>query len=161
MASHNLNSASSRAHCLLTLTIEAIDTESGGILTSKLQLVDLAGSERVSMTGNEGVALKESIEINKSLFTLRQVITTLSSIRDGDASHIPYRDSKLTSLLKQSIGGNSYCLMIACLAPSDSYYEENLSTLAYANKAIGISNEPIKNIDPKSKLVKRLRVMLT
>ncbi|CAG9327895.1 unnamed protein product [Blepharisma stoltei] len=157
MAAHNLNSTSSRSHCLLSLTIEAVDTESGGILTSKLQLVDLAGSERVSLTGNEGLALKESIEINKSLFTLRQVITTLSNIKEGDGAHVPYRDSKLTSLLKQSIGGNSFCLMVACLAASDNYYEENLSTLAYASKAIGISNDPVKNIDPKSKLVKRLR----
>lgn len=158
MAAHNLNSASSRSHCILSLTIEGVDTEGGGIVCGKLQLVDLAGSERVSLTGNEGPALKESIEINKSLFTLRQVITNLSSNREGESNYIPYRDSKLTSLLKQSIGGNSYCLMIACLSPSDSYFEENLSTLAYATRANSISNDPIKNLDPKTKLVKDLRV---
>ena len=158
MASHNLNSASSRSHCILSLTIEGVDVEGGGIISSKLQLVDLAGSERASLTGNEGLALKESIEINKSLFTLRQVITTLSGCKEGDSSYVPYRDSKLTSLLKQSIGGNSYCLMIACLSPSDIFYEENLSTLAYATKASCISNDPIKNLDPKTKLVKELRV---
>ena len=160
MAAHNLNSASSRSHCILSLTIEGVDTEGGGIISSKLQLVDLAGSERVSLTGNEGPALKESIEINNSLFTLRQVITNLSSNREGESNYIPYRDSKLTSLLKQSIGGNSYCIMIACLSPSDMFLEENLSTLAYATKASSISNDPIKNLDPKTKLVKELRVSL-
>ena len=75
----------------------------------------------MSFTGNKGVLLKESIDINKALFTLRQVISALSSADDN--AFIPYRDSKLTSLLKQGIGGNSYCLMIACLAPSDTYFE--------------------------------------
>ena len=161
MASHNLNSASSRSHCILSLTIEGVDADGGGIISSRLQLVDLAGSERASLTGNEGPALKESIEINKSLFTLRQVITTLSGSREGEGCYIPYRDSKLTSLLKQSIGGNSYCLMIACLSPADSFYEENISTLAYATKASCISNDPIKNLDPKTKLVNDLRVRNT
>jgi len=161
LASHNANAASSRSHCILSLNIEGIDSETGTILTSKLQLVDLAGSEKVSQTGNEGAALKESIEINKALFTLRQVISTLASIKEGDSAFVPYRDSKLTSLLKQSIGGNSYCLMIACIAPSDFYFEDNLSTLAYATKASCISNEPIKNLDPKTKLIKNLRVTFT
>ena len=72
--------------------------------------------------------------------------------------HIPYRDSKLTCLLKQSIGGNSFCLMIACLSPSDAYLEENLSTLTYATKASFISNEPVKNEDPKTKLINELKL---
>jgi len=71
--------------------------------------------------------------------------------------HIPYRDSKLTCLLKQSLGGNSYCLMIACLSPSDAYYEENISTLNYATKASYISNEPVKNEDPKVKMINELK----
>lgn len=107
-------------------------------MVSKLQLVDLAGSERISLTGTKGLAAKESIDINKSLFVLRKVIMGLSDANRGhskDKSHIPYRDSKLTSLLKQSIGGNSYCLMIACIAPSDRFYEENVSTLNYATRA--------------------------
>ena len=158
MAGHNANSTSSRSHCILSLNIEAMDNESGSIMTSRLQLVDLAGSEKVSQTGNEGAALKESIEINKALFTLRQVITTLSTIKDGDSSFIPYRDSKLTSLLKQSIGGNSYCLMIACISPLDSFIEDNFSTLTYATKASHISNDPIRNLDPKTKVIKDLRV---
>jgi kinesin family protein 4/21/27 len=161
LASHNANAASSRSHCILSLNIEGIDNETGTILNSKLQLVDLAGSEKVSQTGNEGPALKESIDINKALFTLRQVISTLASIKDGESGFVPYRDSKLTSLLKQSIGGNSYCLMIACIAPSDFYFEDNLSTLAYATKASCISNDPVKNLDPKTKLIKSLRVIAT
>jgi len=91
------------------------------------------------------------------------VITALAeSAKGGKKSaaslqHIPYRDSKLTCLLKQSIGGNSYCLMIACLSPSDAFVEENLSTLAYATKASFISNEPTKNEDPKMKLINELK----
>jgi kinesin family protein 4/21/27 len=82
----------------------------------------LAGSERSSQTGARGLAAQEAIDINKSLFTLRKVITTLadgSKNKSKILSHVPYRDSKLTSLLKQSLGGNSYCLMVACLSPSD------------------------------------------
>jgi kinesin family protein 4/21/27 len=114
------------------------------------------------MTGNtSGVAAKESIDINKSLFTLRKVITTLADNSSGKQSanlkHIPYRDSKLTSLLKQSLGGNSYCLMVACLSPSDFYTEENISTLNYATKASHISNEPVKNEDPKLKMINDLK----
>ena len=152
MASHNLNANSSRSHCIFCLTVEALD-KSGRVLHSKFQVVDLAGSEKTSLTGNEGVKLKESIEINKALFALRQVITNLSA---GD-SHIPYRDSKLTSLLKQSIGGNSYCLMIACVSPVDGYLDENISTLEYATKAGCISNEPVKNVDPKTRVIKDLK----
>jgi hypothetical protein len=139
----------------MTLIVEIID-ESGSITTSRLQLVDLAGSERTSLTGNDGPALKESIDINKSLFTLRQVILTLSD-ETKDNIHVPYRDSILTKLLKQSIGGNSYCLMIACISPSDNYFDENISTLSYANKTSYISNEPIKNVDPKTKVINDLK----
>lgn len=127
---------------------------------SKLQLVDLAGSERISLTGTKGLAAKESIDINKSLFVLRKVIMSLSDSNRAhgkDKSHIPYRDSKLTSLLKQSIGGNSYCLMIACIAPSDRFIEENVSTLNYATRASNIKNAPTKNIDPKIKEIQELK----
>ena len=109
------------------------------MILSKLQLVDLAGSERQSYTQVTGKTQKESIEINKSLFTLRQVIGALNEVAGGkkDLSgvYIPYRDSKLTCLLRQSLGGNSFCCMLACLHPSDKYIEENLSTLQYASKA--------------------------
>lgn len=158
MASHNVNSTSSRSHSIFTLNLEALDKEEGRILSSKLHLVDLAGSEKAALTGNEGLALKESIEINKALFTLRQVITTLSAAKEKGEVYVPYRDSKLTSLLKHSIGGNSYCLMIACISPVDAYFEDNFSTLSYGLKAGCISNVPIQNIDPKTKVIRELRV---
>jgi hypothetical protein len=106
------------------------------------------------------LAAKEAIDINKSLFTLRQVITSLaegSKKKNTLNSHIPYRDSKLTSLLKQSLGGNSYSLMVACLSPSDLFVEENLSTLNYAMKASYIANEPVQNVDPKVRLINELK----
>ena len=90
-------------------------------------LVDLAGSERISFIGEvDKITRKETIEINKSLMILRKVIGALAKNDNGESmKHIPYRESKLTSVLKQSLGGNSYCLMIACLSPSDANYEEN------------------------------------
>lgn len=148
---------------MFTLTLDIVDNNHvDSVVQSKLQLVDLAGSERSSATGTVGLAQKESIDINKSLFTLRKVITGLAEASKSKKSaaalaHIPYRDSKLTSLLKQSIGGSSYCLMIACLSPSDAYLEENISTLTYATKASFISNDPIKNEDPKMKMINELK----
>lgn len=120
-------------------------------------MVDLAGSERQSQTGN--TANKESIDINKSLFTLRQVITSLTEKGKGkgNQSYIPYRDSKLTCLLRQSLGGNSFCLMIACLNPCDAHVEENLSTMQYASQASYISNKPIRNDDPKARMIEMLK----
>lgn len=112
-------------------------------------MVDLAGSEKQSHTGTTGQQAKESIDINKSLLVLRKVITALTEARgQQDMNFIPYRESKLTQLLKQSLGGNSYTLMMACLSPSDRFLEENLSTLNYAARASLISNIPTKNIDP-------------
>ncbi|EAR98263.2 kinesin motor catalytic domain protein (macronuclear) [Tetrahymena thermophila SB210] len=162
-ASHKLNMASSRSHTILTLKVESIDLSTQSSSFSKLELVDLAGSERIGQTGTEGKLAKESIDINKSLFILRQVITTLSDIhrvsnkQKDQYQHIPYRESKLTSLLKQSIGGNSYCLMLACINPNDSFIDENISTLNYASKATYIKNEPIRNDDPKNKVIKDLK----
>ncbi|CDW84931.1 kinesin motor domain containing protein [Stylonychia lemnae] len=129
------------------------------VILSKLQLVDLAGSERQSHTSVQGKTQKESIEINKSLFTLRQVISALNDMASGkkDGIYVPYRDSKLTCLLRQSLGGNSLCCMIACLHPSEKYLEENLSTLMYASKAAMISNTPIRNDDPKTKQIEELK----
>lgn len=116
MASHRLNSISSRSHCILTLTVESYDlVDVISVVRSKLVLVDLAGSERPAVTGTIGKQHKEAIEINKSLFTLRQVINSLGDAIIGKAKkecYIPYRDSKLTSLLRHSLGGNSYCLMV-------------------------------------------------
>lgn len=168
MASHRLNAASSRSHCVFTIYVESFDPSDNAndILQSKLALVDLAGSERIDKTGATGVTLQESIGINKSLFVLRQVIQALSeesnsnnsSTKAKDRAYIPYRDSKLTSLLKYSLGGNSLTLMIACLSPSDAHFDENLSTLVYASKAQCIANKPTKNEDPKTILIHGLRL---
>ena len=112
----------------------------------------------MGQTGNSGLTAKEGIDINKSLFVLRKVIMGLSERKGSTkASHIPYRDSKLTSLLKQSIGGNSYCLMIACVTPSDHFYEENVSTLNYATRASYIANAPKKNIDARTREIQELK----
>eukprot|EP00195_Chlamydomonas_chlamydogama_P000098 CAMPEP_0202918878 /NCGR_PEP_ID=MMETSP1392-20130828/74439_1 /ASSEMBLY_ACC=CAM_ASM_000868 /TAXON_ID=225041 /ORGANISM="Chlamydomonas chlamydogama, Strain SAG 11-48b" /LENGTH=371 /DNA_ID=CAMNT_0049612047 /DNA_START=68 /DNA_END=1180 /DNA_ORIENTATION=- len=176
MASHRLNAASSRSHCLFTLYIDSSPMGSPNeVISSRLSLVDLAGSERGSSTGaTEGRLRDESVAINKSLFTLRQVITCLTTSQaHADAaataqaaggpapppgfSHIPYRDSKLTQLLKNSLGGNSLTMMIACLAPVDTFYEENLSTLDYASRTKRITNQVAVNEDPKTKLIRELR----
>ena len=148
------------------------------LLCSKLSLVDLAGSERISRTQATGTILKESIAINKSLFVLRNVIKALALAsgatsdvelpEDADASASEprgsssvavahFRDSKLTSLLKHSLGGNSLTLMIACIANSDEYWEENRSTLSYAALAQRISNAISVNQDPRTKQIHELQ----
>ncbi len=115
--SHRLNMFSSRSHSIFCLNVETIDTETQEqVASSKLQLVDLAGSERTAATGNSGDErhFKESIDINKSLFTLGKVIAQLASAgKSREQAFVPYRDSKLTSLLKQSLGGNSFCVMVS------------------------------------------------
>lgn len=120
LASHNLNDVSSRSHTIFCLTIESQDIAKQEMVTvSKLQLVDLAGSEKQSLTGTTGIQAKESIDINKSLLVLRKVITALTDQRgggnDNKMNFVPYRESKLTCLLKQSLGGNSYTLMVSLL----------------------------------------------
>ncbi|EAS05465.2 kinesin motor catalytic domain protein (macronuclear) [Tetrahymena thermophila SB210] len=163
MATHRLNTQSSRSHCILTLRVDSMTAEDpDNIISSKMQLVDLAGSERASQSGVEGQNLKEAIEINKSLFTLRQVISALAEYfqdqsQKKEMPFVPYRDSKLTCLLKQSIGGNSYCLMIACLSPCDEYFDENISTLNYATQAGFITNQPVRNEDPRIKQINILK----
>ena len=121
LAAHNLNDMSSRSHTIFGLTIESQDIAHQEMVTvSKLQLVDLAGSEKQGLTGTTGQQAKESIDINKSLLVLRKVITALTEQKgpatsDSKMSFIPYRESKLTCLLKQSLGGNSYTLMVSLL----------------------------------------------
>ncbi|CAK4094585.1 unnamed protein product [Aphanomyces euteiches] len=163
MATTNMNAASSRSHCIYTIYVESIDLENPELVTlTKLSLVDLAGSERIVKTGATGVTLQESIGINKSLFVLRQVIQILSDEASnnqaghssgGSKTYVPYRDSKLTSLLKHSLGGNSITVMVVCLSPSDLCYEENLSTLQYAARAQQISNTPVKNAGEAHKVL--------
>lgn len=162
LGSHNMNMTSSRSHTIFCITVEQVLVSNpDNTIISKLQIVDLAGSERQSMTKTDGVAQKESIEINKSLFTLRQVITALTEknakAHMGKEVYIPYRDSKLTCLLRQSLGGNSTSCMIACLHPSDTNFEENNMTLTYAAKAALIRNRPVRNDDPQTKMILDLR----
>ena len=111
---------------------------------SSLHLIDLAGSERLKKTGAEGKRKEEGTAINMGLLALGNVISALS---DG-LSHVPYRDSKLTRILKDSLGGNSHTLMVACVSPADSNFEESLNTLRYADRARKIKNKPIVNRDP-------------
>ncbi|KAH9526331.1 Kinesin-like protein kif17 [Dermatophagoides farinae] len=144
-----MNADSSRSHSIFTIYIErmqTIDLESSDVKFGKLNLVDLAGSERQSKTGAAGDRLKEATKINLSLSALGNVI---SALVDGKAKHIPFRDSKLTRLLQDSLGGNTKTLMVACISPADNNYDETLSTLRYANRAKNIQNKPRINEDPK------------
>lgn len=144
-----MNARSSRSHSIFTITVEASEKDSTGedhIRVGKLHLVDLAGSERQSKTGATGDRLKEATKINLSLSALGNVI---SSLVDGKSSHIPYRDSKLTRLLQDSLGGNSNTLMLATISPASYNFDETLSTLRYANRAKNIKNKPKINEDPK------------
>ncbi|KAK0399469.1 hypothetical protein QR680_003065 [Steinernema hermaphroditum] len=145
-----MNKDSSRSHSIFTVYIEAMD-ETGSIRMGKLNLVDLAGSERQAKTGATGDRFKEATKINLSLSALGNVI---SALVDGKSKHIPYRDSKLTRLLQDSLGGNTKTLMLACVSPSDNNYDETLSTLRYANRAKNIKNKPKINEDPKDALLR-------
>ena len=144
-----MNERSSRSHSIFTVTVERSEKDSNGeehIRAGKLHLVDLAGSERQAKTGATGDRLKEATKINLSLSALGNVI---SALVDGKSSHIPYRDSKLTRLLQDSLGGNARTLMIATMSPASYNYDETLSTLRYANRAKCIKNKPKINEDPK------------
>jgi kinesin family protein 4/21/27 len=121
---------------------------------SKFNFVDLAGSERSKRTNAKGQRLREGININKGLLVLGNVISALAS---GDSKFVPFRDSKLTRLLRGSLGGNHKTLMIACASPSLKNSEESLNCLRYANRAKNIQNSVILNVDPHSKLVDALR----
>ena len=153
-----MNARSSRSHAIFTLSIESRSKEDGKTLTvSKFHMVDLAGSERQKKTKAKGDRLKEGININMGLLSLGNVISALGEENRGANSHIPYRDSKLTRLLQDSLGGNSHTLMIACVSPADSNLEETISTLRYADRARKIKNKPIINKDPRNEELTRLR----
>uniref|UniRef100_A0A8C9KZD1 Kinesin-like protein n=1 Tax=Panthera tigris altaica TaxID=74533 RepID=A0A8C9KZD1_PANTA len=149
-----MNKDSSRSHSIFTISIEIYAVDERGkdhLRAGKLNLVDLAGSERQSKTGATGERLKEATKINLSLSALGNVI---SALVDGRCKHIPYRDSKLTRLLQDWLGGNTKTLMVACLSPADNSYDETLSTLRYANRAKNIRNKPRINEDPKDALLR-------
>ncbi|CAF1144865.1 unnamed protein product [Rotaria sordida] len=152
----NMNEHSSRSHAIFIITVESSEIGMDGkahIRVGKLNLVDLAGSERQAKTGSTGERFKEATNINLSLSVLGNVI---SALVDGN-SHIPYRDSKLTRLLQNSLGGNSKTIMIATLGPADYNYEESLTTLRYANRAKNIKNQPRINEDPKDALLRKFQ----
>ena len=155
-----MNADSSRSHSIFTVTIETSEVNEGEaeedahIRVGKLNLVDLAGSERQAKTGSTGDRLKEATKINLSLSALGNVI---SALVDGKSSHIPYRDSKLTRLLQDSLGGNTKTVMIANLGPADYNFDETMSTLRYANRAKNIKNKPKINEDPKDAMLREFQ----
>uniref|UniRef100_A0A452FI70 Kinesin-like protein KIF16B n=1 Tax=Capra hircus TaxID=9925 RepID=A0A452FI70_CAPHI len=166
-AATGMNDVSSRSHAIFTIkfTQAKFDSEMPSETVSKIHLVDLAGSERADATGATGVRLKEGGNINKSLVTLGNVISALADLSQDAANplvkkkqvFVPYRDSVLTWLLKDSLGGNSKTIMIATISPADVNYGETLSTLRYANRAKNIINKPTINEDANVKLIRELR----
>eukprot|EP00656_Telonema_subtile_P024361 TRINITY_DN2649_c0_g1_i7.p1 TRINITY_DN2649_c0_g1~~TRINITY_DN2649_c0_g1_i7.p1 ORF type:complete len:875 (-),score=200.16 TRINITY_DN2649_c0_g1_i7:159-2783(-) len=159
VGSHALNSESNRSHRILTLHVHTQD-DTGAARYGKLVLVDLAGSEDVRVTGSSGVMLKEASNINKSLFTLGKVISTMArkaQKRGGGSNIVPYRDSMLTKLLADSLGGASMCLILACVSPSSRHNEETQRTLGFACRARSIKNEPVVVMDPQDKLIADLK----
>lgn len=164
VAATNMNETSSRSHAVFTLVLTQkrhddetnMDTEK----VAKISLVDLAGSERATSTGATGARLKEGAEINRSLSTLGRVIASLADISTGKnkkGAQVPYRDSVLTWLLKDSLGGNSLTAMIAAISPADINFEETLSTLRYADSAKRIKNHAVVNEDPNARMIRELK----
>ena len=156
-----IHAHSSRSHAIFSITLEtfsrgentphhALFKQTDQIVQrSKLHIVDLAGSERLKRTGNEGVRLRESVKINSGLLALGNVISVLGDEKLIDSerpAHVPYRESKLTRILQDSLGGNAHTLMIACISPLEQDLEETINTLKYANRARKIHNKPILNI---------------
>ncbi|WJX41407.1 Kinesin-like protein KIN-4A, variant 2 [Trifolium repens] len=171
--STNMNNQSSRSHAIFTITLEQMhkpknpndsclnDTMDDEYLCAKLHLVDLAGSERAKRTGSDGMRFKEGVHINKGLLALGNVISALGDEKKRkEGVHVPYRDSKLTRLLQDSLGGNSRTVMIACISPADINAEETLNTLKYANRARNIQNKPVVNRDPMSSEMLKMRQQL-
>ncbi|XP_032967466.1 kinesin-like protein KIF1A isoform X14 [Rhinolophus ferrumequinum] len=173
VAATNMNETSSRSHAVFNIifTQKRHDAETD-ITTekvSKISLVDLAGSERADSTGAKGTRLKEGANINKSLTTLGKVISALAEMDSGPNKNkkkkktdfIPYRDSVLTWLLRENLGGNSRTAMVAALSPADINYDETLSTLRYADRAKQIRCNAVINEDPNNKLIRELKDEVT
>lgn len=166
VAATNMNETSSRSHAVFTLmlTQKKYDAETKMEMekVAKISLVDLAGSERATSTGATGARLKEGAEINRSLSTLGRVIAALADLSTGakkkkGGSQVPYRDSVLTWLLKDSLGGNSMTAMIAAISPADINYDETLSTLRYADSAKRIKNHAVVNEDANARMIRELK----
>ncbi|KAG4437235.1 hypothetical protein IFR05_007289 [Cadophora sp. M221] len=168
VAATNMNETSSRSHAVFTLTLtqKRYDTDTKMSLekVAKISLVDLAGSERAQSTGATGARLKEGAEINRSLSTLGRVIAALADLSEGKKKkggkaigQVPYRDSVLTWLLKDSLGGNSMTAMIAAISPADINFDETLSTLRYADSAKRIKNHAVVNEDANARMIRELK----
>ncbi|OTB08975.1 hypothetical protein M426DRAFT_7007 [Hypoxylon sp. CI-4A] len=166
VAATNMNETSSRSHAVFTLmlTQKKYDAETKMEMEkqAKISLVDLAGSERATSTGATGARLKEGAEINRSLSTLGRVIAALADLstgkkKKGPGGTVPYRDSVLTWLLKDSLGGNSMTAMIAAISPADINYDETLSTLRYADSAKRIKNHAVVNEDANARMIRELK----
>ncbi|XP_006785594.1 kinesin-like protein KIF1B isoform X12 [Neolamprologus brichardi] len=169
VAATNMNETSSRSHAVFTIVFTQKKHDSETDLStekvSKISLVDLAGSERADSTGAKGTRLKEGANINKSLTTLGKVISALAEVdnctskskKKKKSDFIPYRDSVLTWLLRENLGGNSRTAMVAALSPADINYDETLSTLRYADRAKNIKCNAVINEDPNNKLVRELK----
>lgn len=167
-----MNAESSRSHAIMSVIIEqkttrkvanpagGKDVEETSERNSKFHFVDLAGSERIKRTLATAQGMKEGININKGLLILGNVISTLAAQSSKKGGFVPYRDSKLTRLLKGSLGGNHKTLMIACVSPSGSNTDESLNTLRYANRAKNIQNKAVINMDAGSKMIADLRAQL-
>ncbi|XP_049578623.1 kinesin-like protein KIF1A isoform X13 [Syngnathus scovelli] len=170
VAATNMNETSSRSHAVFNIIFTQkrhdADSENTSEKVSKISLVDLAGSERADSTGAKGTRLKEGANINKSLTTLGKVISALAEVDSGSNKNkkkkkvenfIPYRDSVLTWLLRENLGGNSRTAMVAALSPADINYDETLSTLRYADRAKQIRCNAVINEDPNNRLVRELK----
>lgn len=154
-----MNEHSSRSHAIFTISICQVEKNTEAAkdgswssrrqIVSKFHFVDLAGSERATKTGNTGERFKESIQINSGLLALGNVISALGDPR-RKSSHIPYRDAKITRLLKDSLGGTAKTVMITCVSPSSLNFDESLNSLKYANRARNIRNKPTLNFSPES-----------
>ncbi|XP_037982052.1 kinesin-like protein KIF1C [Motacilla alba alba] len=167
VAATNMNETSSRSHAVFTIVFSQRRQDPLSDLAtekvSRISLVDLAGSERADASGAKGVRLKEGANINKSLTTLGKVISALAEAasKKKKPDFIPYRDSVLTWLLKENLGGNSRTAMIAALSPADCSYEETLSTLRYADRTKQIRCHAVINEDPNARLIRELRQEVT
>ena len=167
VAATNMNETSSRSHAVFTITLTQkrhdVETNMAMEKVAKISLVDLAGSERATSTGATGARLKEGAEINRSLSTLGRVIAALADLSEkkkkvsGKGSQVPYRDSVLTWLLKDSLGGNSMTAMIAAISPADIHFDETLSTLRYADSAKRIKNHAVVNEDANARMIRELK----
>ena len=157
-----MNATSSRSHTVVTLKFEKVTKVGGkeGILSATINIVDLAGSEKQGQAQTSGDRLAEGNAINKSLSALGNVIEALADKCTGKAKKgavIPYRDSALTRMLQQALGGNSSTIMICAIRPGHLYYEETLNTLKYADRAKKIKNTPTINEDADAKMIRELK----